>query len=90
MSTWIMLDAKFNSASNDYAHCILLIDPTTQNMRNTKNMWLITSHFFMYFSFFVQRGPSKVCIVGTPSMENSTNGSTQNLSKYIGRVVEKK
>ena len=37
------LDAEFDSTSNEYPHCILLMDPTTTKTRNTwKNMMMST------------------------------------------------
>ena len=33
------LDAEFDSASNEYPHCILLMDPSTPKTRNTWKMW---------------------------------------------------
>ena len=45
------LDAEFDSASNEYPHCILLTDLATPKTRNTwKNvMMMSSSHFFRYF-----------------------------------------
>ena len=47
------LDAEFDSASNEYPHCILLMDPATPKKRNTlKNvMMMSSSRFFRYFLF---------------------------------------
>ena len=47
------LDAEFNSASNEYPHCILLTDLATPKTRNTwKNVMMMpSSHFFRYFLF---------------------------------------
>ena len=51
------LDVEFNSASNEYPHCMLLTDPSTPPKKNTlKNvMMMSSSHFFRYF-FFGGRG----------------------------------
>ena len=54
-----LLDAKLNSASNEYPLDILLTDPATSS-----------SHFFRYFLFLGQRGPSKVYRVDTRWMQN--------------------
>ena len=88
------LDAEFDSASNKYPHCILLMDPATPKTRNTwKNvMMMSSSRFFRYFLFLGYRGPSKVCSVGTRWMRNRilhpTSSPNQNLSKNTGRYVE--
>ena len=59
--------------------------------RSTKNE-TPTSHFFMYFSFFVEWGPPKVCRVGTRWMRNwiphPTASPIRNLSKTTWRYVE--
>ena len=51
-----------------------------------------SSRFFKYFLFLGQRGPSKVCSVGTRWMQNQiphpTSSPDQNLSKNKGRYVE--
>ena len=88
------LDAKFDSASNEYPHCILLMEPATLKTRNTwKNvMTMSSSCFFKYFLFLGYRGPSKVCSVGTRWMRNQishpTSSLDRNLSKNTGRYVE--
>ena len=33
------LDAEFNFSSNEYQHCILLMDPTTQKQEIPEKMW---------------------------------------------------
>ena len=44
---------------------------STKNEKYMKNVMLTsTSHFFMYLSFFMERGPPKVCRVGTRWMWN--------------------
>ena len=41
------LDAEFDSTSNEYPHCILLMDPTTPKTRNTwKNVMMMSSSHF--------------------------------------------
>ena len=41
------LDAKLNSASNEYPHCILLTDSSTPKTRNTwKTWWWDQHHIF--------------------------------------------
>ena len=85
-----LLDVEFDSESNKYPHCILLMDPSTPKTRNTwKNA---SSRFFRYFLFLGERGPSKVCSVGTRWMQNqiphSTRSPNRNLSKNTGRYVE--
>ena len=43
----ISLDVEFNSASNDYPHCILLMDPATPQKINTwKNVMMMSSSHF--------------------------------------------
>ena len=38
-----LLDVEFNSTSNEYTHCILLIDPATPKTRNTwKNVMMMS------------------------------------------------
>ena len=65
-----------------------------RKMKNTwKNvMMMSSSHFFMYFSFSVERVPPKVCRVGTPWMRNwilhPTASPTRHLSKTTWRYVE--
>ena len=89
-----LLDAEFDSASNEYPHCILLMDPTTSKIRNTwKKMMMTSSSFFSrYFLFWGQRGPSKVCNVGTRWMQNQiphpTSSPDRNLIKKTGRYVK--
>ena len=89
-----LLDAELNSASNEYPLDIILIDPATIKTRNTiKNvMMMSSSHFYRYFLFLGQRGPSKVCQVGNHWINNlilhSTSYPDQTLSKNIGKYVE--
>ena len=77
------LDVEFDSASNQYPHCIILTDPATPKTRNTWKMWWWCHHHI--FS-------SKVCSVGTRWMRNQilhpTSSPDQNLSKNTGRYVE--
>ena len=51
-----------------------------------------SSHFFRYFLFLGQRGPSKVCSVGTHWMQNLiphlTSSPDRNLSKNTRRYVK--
>ena len=53
---------------------------------------MMTSHFFRYFLFLGQRGPSKVCSVGTRWMRNQIphpmSSHDRNLSKNTMRYVE--
>ena len=60
-----LLDVEFNSTFNEYPLGILFKDPSPRKTRNTwKNMMLMsTSHFFMYFLFFVEQGSPKEFIV---------------------------
>ena len=55
-------------------------------------MMMSSSHFFKYFLFLGQRGPSKVCSVGTRWMWNQiphpTSSPDRNLSKNTLRYVE--
>ena len=55
-------------------------------------MMMSSSHFFRYFLFLGQRGPSKVCSVGTRWMQNQiphpTTSPDRNLSKNTMRYVE--
>ena len=44
------LDAESNSASNEYPHCILLMDPSTPKIRNTRKNMII--HIFSGISYF--------------------------------------
>ena len=55
------LDVEFNSTSNEYPDCILLMDPSTPKTRNTwKNvMMMSSSHFFSSISCFWGRGVHK-------------------------------
>ena len=55
------LDGEFKSTSNKYPFGILLMYLTPRKTRNTwKNVVLTSSsHFFMYFLFFVERSPPK-------------------------------
>ena len=47
------LDAEFNSASNDYPHCILLTDLSTPKIKNTwKNVKMTSSSHFSGISYF--------------------------------------
>ena len=47
------LDAKFNSTSNDYSHCILLIDlDTPKTKKYLKNMMMTSSSHFINISYF--------------------------------------
>ena len=88
------LDGEYNSASNEYPLGILLVDPVPQKTRNTwKNVTMSSSsRFFMYFLFFVEQDPSKVCRVGTRWMQNwiphPTTAPVQNLSKTSWRYIE--
>ena len=71
------LDVEFDSASNEYPHCILLWTPLPQKQEiPEKNVMMM----------------SKVCSVGTRWMRNQilhpTSSPDQNLSKNIGRHVE--
>ena len=45
------LDAEFNSRSNGYPHYILLMDPSTAKIRNTrKNVMMMSSSNFLGIS----------------------------------------
>ena len=47
------LDVEFNSASNEYPHCVLLTDPTTPKTRNTwKSVMMTSSTHFSGISYF--------------------------------------
>ena len=47
------LDTEFNSASNEYPHCILFSDPATPKTRNTwKNVMMTSSSCFSGISCF--------------------------------------
>ena len=47
------LNAEFNSAFNEYPHCILLMDPVTPKIRNTwKSWWWCHHHVFSGISCF--------------------------------------
>ena len=48
------LDAEFDSTSNEYPHCILLMDPATPKTRNTwkKKWWWCHHHIFSGISCF--------------------------------------
>ena len=47
------LDAEFDSASNQYPHCILLMDPAAPKTRNTlKTWWWCHHHIFSGISYF--------------------------------------
>ena len=80
--------------TNEYPLGILLTDPATPKTRNTwKNVMMMSSlHFFRYFLFLGQRGPSKLCQVGTRWMWNlipdPTSSPDRNLSKNTGRYVK--
>ena len=51
------LDVEFNSTSNDYPHCILLMHPATPKTRNTwKLWWWHHHHIFSGISCFWGRG----------------------------------
>ena len=88
------LDTEFDFVSNEYPHCILLMDPTTLKTRNTwKNVMMTSSsHFFRFFLFLGYWGPSKVCSVGTYWMQNwilhPTSSPAWNLSKNTERYVK--
>ena len=48
-----LLDAKFDSASKEYPHCIILTDPATPKIRNTwKTWWWCHHHIFLGISCF--------------------------------------
>ena len=52
-----MLDVEFNSASNEYPHCILFTDPATPRIRNTwKSTMMTSSSHFSGISYFWGRG----------------------------------
>ena len=88
------LDVEFNSASNEYPYCILLMDPDTPKTRNTwRNvMMMSSSHFFRSFLFLGWQGPSKVWRVGTRWMQNliphPMSSPNRNLSKNTMRYVK--
>ena len=56
------------------------------------NSTMKVTHFLMYFSFFIGRGPSKVCNVGTRWMQNLIMhpkiSPDRNLSQNTGRYVK--
>ena len=89
-----LLDAEFDSTSNEYPHYIFLTDRATPKTRNTwKNvMMMSSSHFFRYLLFFGERVPSKVCSVGNRWMWNQIpypmSSPDRNLSKNTMRYVE--
>ena len=73
----VSLDVKFNSASNEYPHCILLLDPATPKTRNI----IIIITFFSGISCFggtrvhqtyvvwvLVRCEIKLCIQRVPTM----------------------
>ena len=48
------LDVEFNSTSNEYPDCILLMDPSTPKTRNTWKMWWWHHrHIFSHISYFL-------------------------------------
>ena len=64
-----------------------------KNKKYLKNVMMMSSSCFLsYFLFLGQRGPSKVCRVGTLWMRNliphPTSSPDRNLSKNMGRYVE--
>ena len=88
-----LLDAEFDYASNEYPHCILLIDPTTQKPINTWKMWWwCHHHVFKVFIVFGVEGSIKSMQCGY-SLDVELNFasnelSRSKLSKKIGRYVE--
>ena len=46
------LDVEFDSASNEYPHCILLTDPTTPRKEIPEKMWWFNHHIFLGISYF--------------------------------------
>ena len=67
--------------------------PYHKNKKYIKNVMMTSSfHFFRYFLFLGQRGPSKVCRVGTRWMQNlilhPTSSPDRNLSKNTGIYVK--
>ena len=89
-----LLDAKFNSASNEYPPYILFMDPANPKTRNTwKNVMMTSSsHFLRCFLFLGWWGALKVCRVSTRWMQNlishPMSSPDKNLSKNTGRYVE--
>ena len=79
-----LLDAEFDSASNEYPHWILFMGPATPKKK--KYLKKCDVYFFGY------RGLSKIYIVGTCWMRNQilhpTSSPDWNLSKKTGRYVE--
>ena len=88
------LDAELNFESKEYPFGILFMGPSTPKTRNTWKHVIMTSssRFFRYLLFWGDRGPSKICRVGTRWIWNlithPTSSPTQNLSKNTGRYVE--
>ena len=68
--------------------------PQKQEIPEKNVMMMSSSRFFRYFLFLGQRGPSKVCSVGSLWIQNQiphpTSSLDRNLSKNTGRYVENK
>ena len=66
--------------------------PQKQEIPEKNVMMMSSSHFFWYFLFWGQQGPSKVCIVGIRWMQNQIlhpmSSPAQNLGKNTGRYVK--
>ena len=75
------LDAEFNSASNEYPHCILFTDPATPKIRYTwKNMMMMSSScFFQVFLVFRVAGSVKSMPSGY-SLDAELNSASSELS----------
>ena len=84
------MDAEFNSASNEYPHCILLTDLATPKTRKDKNIIIM---FFQVFLVFGVAGSVKSMQCGY-SLDVEQNSASNELSclkfeyKNTGRYVE--
>ena len=50
------MDVEFDSASNEYSHCILLMDPATPKIRNTWRKKCDDDVIIMFFHEFLVFG----------------------------------
>ena len=74
------LDAEFDSASNEYPHCILLMDLATQKTRNTwKNVMMTSSSHLSGFLVFGIAGSVKSMQCGY-SLDAESNSASNELS----------
>ena len=75
------LDVKFDSTSNEYPHCILLMDPATQKQEIPKKMWWwCHHHIFLVFLSFGEEGSVKSMFSGY-SLDAEFNSASNELSR---------